>query len=315
MDDDARVAATGSGFQASAVLEVHSSHISEGLAVDGLMNLGEIELGRVPLDGLRCRFHVRNLTGERLERVRLVPTCGCTQAIATQESIAPGETLSVDLRLSPRVAGEQSSEVGVLATPSGLAKHRTDACQEPRERPVARMRIAWTAAARFQLAVDAIAIESNEAQSTEPSVAGNPAPSARLAMSTAQLRVVATTPSSSSPPPPLMMRIMVRTLSPLAQDLASVRILRQSGWQAVCTSDGAIAPGVWTTDAVLEMRPPWRAQPPSLNVGDSVASSRVVVLSIGLAGDGASDGLGSTVLTRVELSDAKIRTEEMSSWK
>jgi hypothetical protein len=50
-------------------------------------------------------------------------------------------------------------------------------------------------------------------------------------------------------------------------------------------------------------------------VGDSVASSRVVVLSIGLAGDGASDGLGSTVLTRVELSDAKIRTEEMSSWK
>jgi len=112
-----------------------------------------------------------------------------------------------------------------------------------------------------------------------------------------------------------MMRIMVRTLSPLAQDLASVRILRQSGWQAVCTSDGAIAPGVWTTDAVLEMRPPWRAQPPSLNVGDSVASSRVVVLSIGLAGDGASDGLGSTVLTRVELSDAKIRTEEMSSWK
>jgi hypothetical protein len=39
------------------------------------------------------------------------------------------------------------------------------------------------------------------------------------------------------------------------------------------------------------------------------------VLSIGLAGDGASDGLGSTVLTRVELSDAKIRTEEMSSMK
>ena len=311
MDDEARVAAAGPGFQASAVLEVRSSDISAGLAVDGLMNLGEIELGRVPLDGLRCRFHVRNLTGEKLERVRLVPTCGCTQAIATQESITPGETLSVDLRLSPRVAGEQSSEVGVLATPSGREEHRTDAYQEPRERPVARMRIAWTAAARFRLAVDAIAVESNEAQSTEPSVAVNPAPSARKAMSTAQLRVVATAPSSSSSPPPLM----VQALSPLAQDFDSVRILRQSVWQAVCTSDGSIAPGVWTTDAVLELRPPWRAQPPSLAKGDSVPSSHVVVLSIGLAGDGASDGLGSTVLTRVELSDAKIRTEEMSSMK
>lgn len=161
-DDDSRVEARAEDLNAPAIesIEVHASNIAEGVVVEGTVRLGTIELGQVGMDGVHCRFHVRNMTDTPLERVRLVPSCGCTQAVAMQESIAPGETLTVDVRLSPRVAGEQWSEVGILATPGDRTVDRIGEQAPAPERPVACMRIAWMGAARFRLALASSAVSS-----------------------------------------------------------------------------------------------------------------------------------------------------------
>lgn len=160
--ESARRRQVSDDHEASSLLaiELHPSNIAAGSIAEGLMNLGTIELGRVGLEGLSGHFEVRNLAGVRLEDVRLIPTCGCTEVSPSRESLAAGETLSVRFRLAPRVAGEQLTEINVVATPlEGMQEGAASPVQSA-GRPVERMRIAWNGAPRFRLAVDSIAVDS-----------------------------------------------------------------------------------------------------------------------------------------------------------
>jgi hypothetical protein len=299
-DDDSQVGAKAEDPNASAIekIEVYSSNIAEGLVVEGTVHLGTIELGQVGMDGIHCRFHVKNMTESRLERVRLIPSCGCTQAVAMQESIAPGETLTVDVRLSPRVVGEQWSEVGILATPADRTDDRMGEQAPALERPVARMRISWMGAARFRLALASSAVGSEGVSSPARSTAETVVSSSSSTEAIAHFRVVAIAPSGSSAPSPLV----ARALAPLPQAGDKVRVVSQTGWQSVRARDGSVAPGVWTSDLVLALEPRMEREPNSLDAADSAGPAAVVAFAIQLADDRSIDGLGTAIMLTMDSS-------------
>lgn len=82
----------------------------------------EFDFGTHDIDApkiLEHRFDFVNDSGETLLFKKIHTTCGCTNATADKETIAPGEAFSIDVSLKLASAGNRNERVTVIFAPEG----------------------------------------------------------------------------------------------------------------------------------------------------------------------------------------------------